>query len=130
MATALARTAITGFTTPRSRKDLPSRCKARETRCRVVASFVTLLAIAVLVSIGVLQQVGSRRLDAQVTQDLSTAAADLRARLGQDMSDFTAAFADGVADPTTGRIGYQLTDPVAGAQLALRQQLPFASCKP
>ena len=55
-------------------------------RARVVASFVTLLAIAVLVSIGVLQQVGSRRIDAQVTQDLSTAAADLRARLGQDAS--------------------------------------------
>lgn len=53
-----------------------------------------------------------------------------RARLGQDLDDFTEAFADGVADPTTGRIGYQLLDPVAGAQLALRQTLPFASCKP
>jgi signal transduction histidine kinase len=55
-------------------------------RARVVASFVILLAIAVLVSIGVLQQVGSRRIDAQVTQELSTAAADLRARLDRDAS--------------------------------------------
>ena len=52
-------------------------------RARVVTSFVVLLTIAVLVSIGVLQGVGSRRIDAQVTQDLSTAAADLHARLDQ-----------------------------------------------
>ncbi|GAA4124307.1 hypothetical protein GCM10022215_31920 [Nocardioides fonticola] len=66
------------------------------------------------------------------TARLGTGRDDLfeRAGLGQDMTAFTEAFADGVADPTTGRIGYQLTDPVAGAQLALRQQLPFASCKP
>lgn len=52
-----------------------------------------------------------------------------RIQLGDAMPDFTEAFADGVADPTTGRIGYHLLDPVAGAQLALRQQLPFASCR-
>jgi signal transduction histidine kinase len=52
-------------------------------RGRVVASFVVLLALAVLVSIGVLRQVGRNRIDAQVSRDLDTAAADLRVRLQQ-----------------------------------------------
>ncbi len=42
-----------------------------------------LLAVAVLVSIGVLGQVGRNRIDAQVSRDLDTAAADLRVRLQQ-----------------------------------------------
>ena len=53
-----------------------------------------------------------------------------RLHLGDTVADFTRAFAQGVADPATGRIGYQLIDPVAGAQLALSQELPFASCWP
>ncbi len=55
-------------------------------RARVVTSFVILLTIAVLISIALLQQVGTRRIDAQVNHDLSTAAADLRVRLDQDAS--------------------------------------------
>lgn len=65
------------------------------------------------------------------TARLGTGRDDLftRVHLGDADRDFRAAFAQGVADPLTGRIGYQLTDPVAGAQLALRQALPFASCR-
>lgn len=51
-----------------------------------MTSFVVLLTIAVLISIGVLHEVGTRRIDAQVTRDLTTAAADLRARLDRDAS--------------------------------------------
>lgn len=40
------------------------------------------------------------------------------------------ALTDGVADPSTGRIGFHLVDPVRAADLALRRQLPFAVCAP
>jgi hypothetical protein len=51
-----------------------------------------------------------------------------RMRLGAQDPDFAAAYDGGVADPTTGRIGYVMTDPAAAAQLALRHELPFATC--
>jgi hypothetical protein len=56
-------------------------------------------------------------------QDLFT-----RMRLGEDDPAFAAAYDGGVADPVTGRIGYEMTDPTAAAQLALARRLPFATC--
>ena len=54
----------------------------------------------------------------------------LRMRLGERAAGFADAFADGAADPSTGRIGYRLADPVKAADLTLRQRLPFAVCGP
>lgn len=51
-----------------------------------------------------------------------------RMRLGIAARGFDAGFGFGVADPTTGRIGYQLTDPRTAAEMALRHELPFATC--
>ena len=34
-----------------------------------------------------------------------------------------------LADPSTGRLGYTLTDPVAAARLTRERQLPFAVCR-
>lgn len=42
--------------------------------------------------------------------------------------DFSAAFARGVADPSTGRLGYQLADPRAAVRLTEQGHLPFAIC--
>jgi hypothetical protein len=57
---------------------------------------------------------------------------DLFARLGlgADVPAFATGFTGGVADPTTGRIGYQLVDAPTAADLALRGSLPFADCPP
>ena len=65
-----------------------------------------------------------------VTARLGEARHDLfeRMRLGESDPAFAAAYAGGVADPTTGRIGYQMTDPAAAAKLALEHDLPFATC--
>lgn len=52
----------------------------------------------------------------------------VRMRLGARLPAFARGYADGAADPTTGRIGYTLVDPVAAADLALRHRLPFAVC--
>lgn len=52
----------------------------------------------------------------------------IRMRLGQADPVFAAAYAGGVADPATGRIGYVMTDPAAAARLALAHELPFATC--
>lgn len=41
---------------------------------------------------------------------------------------FTDAFGGGVADPATGRIGYDLVDAAVAARLALSRTLPFAVC--
>jgi hypothetical protein len=61
-------------------------------------------------------------------------------RLGEDRADvfdrsalsgdprFGRAFADVVADPGTGRIGYRLADPALAADLTLAGRLPFATC--
>jgi hypothetical protein len=51
-----------------------------------------------------------------------------RLRLGDRLPAFARGFADGAADPSTGRIGYTLVDPPAAADLALRHRLPFAVC--
>jgi hypothetical protein len=57
---------------------------------------------------------------------------DLFARLGLGAAvpGFATGFTGGVADPTTGRIGYQLVNAPAAADLALRGSLPFAACAP
>ena len=51
-----------------------------------------------------------------------------RLRMGEGVPEFEAAYEGGVADPLTGRIGYQMTDPAAAAALALAGKLPFAAC--
>jgi hypothetical protein len=65
-----------------------------------------------------------------VTARLGAARSDLftRMRMGEDQPAFAAAYAGGVADPSTGRIGYVMADPVVAAQLALQRELPFAIC--
>lgn len=57
---------------------------------------------------------------------------DLFARLGlgDALPAFATGFTGGVADPTTGRIGYEMVDPPTAADLALRGSLPFAACAP
>lgn len=52
----------------------------------------------------------------------------LRMRLGDKMPAFTRDFTHGASDPSTGRIGFTMTDPVDAAQEALRSKLPFAVC--
>lgn len=42
--------------------------------------------------------------------------------------DFGVGFARGVADPSTGRLGYQVTRPALAVQLTEQQKLPFAIC--
>ncbi len=42
--------------------------------------------------------------------------------------EFGLGYAQGVADPATGRIGYVMGDPAIAAELALKQHLPFAVC--
>ncbi len=61
--------------------------------------------------------------------------ADLFARLdlaadwpASDGLAFGDGFRAGVADPTTGRIGYDVPNPPAAARLSLLEQLPFAVC--
>ena len=51
-----------------------------------------------------------------------------RMRLAGAEPTFAQAFAGGVADPLTGRIGFVMTDPAAAARLALEHRVPFAVC--
>ena len=51
-----------------------------------------------------------------------------RLALSEALPAFTDGFTGGVADPSTGRIGLQIVDPVRAADLALRGRLPFAVC--
>lgn len=51
-----------------------------------------------------------------------------RMRLGSTVPTFAADYTNGAADPSTGRIGFTMTDPVDAAQQALRRKLPFAVC--
>lgn len=44
--------------------------------------------------------------------------------------DFGTGFAQGVADPSTGRLGYQVSRPPVAVRLAEEQKLPFAVCAP
>lgn len=64
------------------------------------------------------------------TAYLGTGRDDLftRMRLGDTIPSFTADFADGAADPASGRIGFTMTRPADAAQQALRHKLPFAVC--
>ncbi|MDN4161183.1 hypothetical protein [Nocardioides abyssi] len=57
-----------------------------------------------------------------------------RLRLGETWPEdgpgraFSDGFRDGVADPSTGRVGYRLVDPVAGAALVRDRVAPYAAC--
>ena len=51
-----------------------------------------------------------------------------RMRMAGAEPTFAQAYAGGVADPLTGRIGFVMTDPAAAARLALRARVPFAAC--
>lgn len=51
-----------------------------------------------------------------------------RMRLGQTIPAFAADYTNGAADPSTGRIGFTMSNPVDAAQQALRHKLPFAVC--
>jgi hypothetical protein len=51
-----------------------------------------------------------------------------RMRLGAGDPAFAATYTAGVADPTSGRIGYEMADPATAARLALQHDLPFATC--
>lgn len=56
-----------------------------------------------------------------------------RVRLAEVMPptrpDFGLAMSRGVADPSSGRLGYTLTDPAAAAELTRTRRLPFAVCR-
>jgi hypothetical protein len=62
------------------------------------------------------------------TARLGPGRADLFTRLRLRGPGFAAAYRSGSADPTSGRIGYWLAEPVAAARLAERRELPFAAC--
>lgn len=64
------------------------------------------------------------------TVRVSTDRDDLFARmhLGRRLPAFRRVFSHGVADPTSGRIGFRMKDPAAAAEIVLRRQLPFAVC--
>lgn len=51
-----------------------------------------------------------------------------RLRLGDAIPSFTADYTGGAADPSSGRIGFTMTDAADAAQQALRHKLPFAVC--
>ncbi|MCW2765691.1 MAG: hypothetical protein JWO11_1650 [Nocardioides sp.] len=64
------------------------------------------------------------------TARLGADRADLFARRSLDdaLPAFVTGFTGGVADPSTGRIGYEMADPPTAADLTLRGSLPFAAC--
>jgi hypothetical protein len=64
------------------------------------------------------------------TAYLGPGRADLftRLRLGDAIPSFTADFTGGAADPSSGRIGFTMTNAADAAQQALRHKLPFAVC--
>ena len=51
-----------------------------------------------------------------------------RLRLGRSLPEFARVFQRGVADPTSGRIGFEMSTPADAADLTLRRRLPFAVC--
>ena len=53
-----------------------------------------------------------------------------RLRIGEDwpVAGFADTYLNGAADPSSGRLGYALTDPPAAAGLALLGELPFGIC--
>lgn len=68
--------------------------------------------------------------DTVATARLNAGRTDLfaRMRMGSAVPAFDSTFTGGSADPVSGRIGYQITDPAKAAQLALTHKLPFAVC--
>lgn len=64
------------------------------------------------------------------TVRVSTDRDDLFDRMHLAAADpvFNRLFTHGVADPSSGRIGYRMSDPAAAAGAVLRGQLPFAVC--
>ncbi|ANH37726.1 hypothetical protein I601_1286 [Nocardioides dokdonensis FR1436] len=64
------------------------------------------------------------------TARLGTGRDDLFERLaaGTDEDGFGAGFTGGAADPSTGRLGFEVVSPARAAALTLRRQLPFAAC--
>jgi hypothetical protein len=68
--------------------------------------------------------------DTLVTARLGLERLDLFDRMRQASADptFAAAYEGGVSDPSTGRIGFRMTDPAQAARLALQGRLPFAAC--
>lgn len=70
--------------------------------------------------------------DTIATARLSPGRTDLfaRTRMASAVPAFEKTFSGGVADPVSGRIGYQVADPAQAAQLALTHKLPFAVCAP
>jgi hypothetical protein len=51
-----------------------------------------------------------------------------RLRLGDAIPSFAADYTGGAADPSSGRIGFTMTNAADAAQQALRHKLPFAVC--
>lgn len=65
------------------------------------------------------------------TARLGTGRDDLFERLAAastGVDDFGAGFTGGAADPSTGRLGFELVSPARATALTLRRQLPFAAC--
>ena len=52
----------------------------------------------------------------------------VRLALGDKVAAYKKVFTDGVADPTSGRIGFRVKDPVAAADLVRSKAVPFAVC--
>ncbi|TQL66306.1 hypothetical protein FB381_0157 [Nocardioides albertanoniae] len=51
-----------------------------------------------------------------------------RLALGDQDAAYKKVFTDGVADPSSGRIGFRVTDPVRAAELVKAEAVPFAVC--
>lgn len=51
-----------------------------------------------------------------------------RLKLGDQAAAYTKVFTHGVADPSTGRIGFRVTNPVTAATLVTSEPVPYAVC--
>jgi hypothetical protein len=51
-----------------------------------------------------------------------------RLKLGDQAAAYKKVFTNGVADPSTGRIGFRVTNPVTAATLVTSEPVPFAVC--
>lgn len=51
-----------------------------------------------------------------------------RLKLGDQVAAYEKVFTNGVADPSTGRIGFRVTNPVTAATLVTTEPVPFAVC--
>ncbi|MEI7056366.1 hypothetical protein WBG06_11160 [Nocardioides sp. CCNWLW239] len=52
----------------------------------------------------------------------------VRLKLGDQAAAYTKVFTNGVADPSSGRIGFRVTSPVTAATLVTSDPVPFAVC--